>query len=115
MLSRRRFMAGAALLVAAVPLAAVAQELPPGGEMLTQQERETFRTRIREAETEQEREQIREEYRELVRARAKERGQGSEQSGGQGQGGSGQQGQGGSGQQGQQQPVWPPQGRKKGQ
>lgn len=101
MLSRRTFMVGATLLIAAIPLSAIAQELPPGGELLTAQEREAFRTRIREAETEQERERIREEYRELVRVRAIESNQGAEQGGD--QGGSGQQ-----------QPVWPPQGKKNG-
>ena len=93
MLSRRSFIACAALVAAGTPLLAHAQTLPPGGAVLTEQEREQFRARLRDAQSEEERQQIRNEYSETVRARAQQRGQGADQSGGQGQGGSGQQGQ----------------------
>jgi hypothetical protein len=45
-----------------------------GSQLMTQQERNEFRTRMRTANTVQEREQIRKEHHERMQARAKERG-----------------------------------------
>ena len=45
-----------------------------GSQLMTQQERAEYRSRIRAAKTEQEREQIRNEHHERMKERAKERG-----------------------------------------
>ena len=56
----------------------IAQSIPEepiyGSQMMTQQERDAHRTRLRTAATEQEREQIRREHHAQMQTRAKERG-----------------------------------------
>ena len=50
------------------------QEMIYGSQLMTQQEREEYRARIRAAETNEEREKIRAEHHERMSARAKEQG-----------------------------------------
>jgi Spy/CpxP family protein refolding chaperone len=50
------------------------QERIYGSQLMTQQERNEYRDRMRAARTEQEREQIRQEHHERILARARERG-----------------------------------------
>ena len=45
-----------------------------GSQLMTRQERQAYRTRMRAAKTVQEREQIRQEHHEQMKARAKEKG-----------------------------------------
>lgn len=50
------------------------QEQIYGSQLMTQQERDEFRTKMRSAKTAKEREQVRQEHHERMRVRAKERG-----------------------------------------
>ena len=72
-----RLLMGAAAL-AALPARAYAQLATDrplwGQEMLTEQERNQFHTRMQNAQSEQERLQIREEHQAVIRQRAQERG-----------------------------------------
>ncbi len=67
------------LLAATLPMSAALaqttnQERIYGSQMMTQQERNEYRTRMQAAKTEQERNRLREEHHALMQARAKERG-----------------------------------------
>lgn len=66
---------GAALtLSAGVSLGADAQETIYGSQIMTQQERTEYRSRMRAANTAEEREQIRQEHHERMKERAKAQG-----------------------------------------
>jgi hypothetical protein len=65
-----------AVTISALPAAAQsqAQERIYGSQMMTEQERNSYRDRMRSAESTQQRERIRAEHHEQMRQRAKERG-----------------------------------------
>lgn len=75
----KRTLLYAAVLAAMLPaggiLAYAADQVPIyGSQLMTQQERDEYRERMRAAKTEQEREQIRKEHHEQMNIRAKEKG-----------------------------------------
>ena len=72
-----KFAYAALVLALAVPLPALAQVQDDqiyGSQMMTQQERDELRAKMRAAQTAEERERIRAEHHALMQERAKERG-----------------------------------------
>lgn len=62
------------MLLAAVIPKLSAEEVVYGSQLMTQQEREAHRTRMRNAESEEERDRIRAEHHEQMKSRAREKG-----------------------------------------
>ena len=73
--SRLAFVAAAWIFAATAPV--LAEDEPPpiyGQQLMTQQEQEQYRERVRAARTDEDRAALREQHREAMQARARERG-----------------------------------------